>query len=73
MKTILRLPCFCQNSAGTVLNTATGKRNNRQLSGCVVIIQLVLTGSAGTLQNCLSLAVSRLAVTALIMVMSGGK
>lgn len=73
MKTILTVPCFCQNFAGPILNTATGKKNNRQLAGCVVIIQLVLTGSSRTLQNCLSLAVSRSAVTALIMVMSGGK
>lgn len=73
MKTVLHLPSFCQNSAGTVLSTATGKKNNKQLAGCVVVIRLVLTGSTRTLQNCLSLAVSPSAVTALIMVMSGGK
>lgn len=73
MQTILTVPCCCQNSAGTVLNTATGKKNNRPLAGCVVIIQLVLTGSTRALQNCLSLAVSRSVVTALIMVMSRGK
>lgn len=47
--------------------------NNRQLTDCGVIIWLVLTGSTRTLQNCLSVAVNPSAVTALIMVMSGGK
>lgn len=60
---------FCRNCS----QHSHCKINNRQLTDYGVIIWLVLTGSTRTLQNCLSVAVNPSAVTALIMVMSGGK